>query len=153
MSYGVVQVRGTIDTDPEIRDTLEMLNLGSVNNFTLVPKTDSYQGMVVKVNDYVAYGEPSASTLTTLLRKRAETLGGGELNDEYVDENTKYDSVEELAEALVEGETTLREVSLKPTIRLHPPRKGHSGVKHSRKEGGVLGDHGEELDELLERMR
>lgn len=153
MSIGVVQVRGAIDSDGEVRDTLEMLNLGGVNSFTVVPETPSFRGMVVKVNDYVAFGEPSESTLALLLEKRGETLRGGDVTDDYVEENTGYESVNELAEALVEGEVTLRDAGLKPTLRLHPPRKGHSGLKHSRKEGGVLGDHGGEIDELLRRMR
>ena len=58
------------------------------------------------------------------------------------------------AAALVDEETTLREEGLSPTLRLHPPRGGHDGVKHPTVEGGQLGKHStEEIDRLLEAMR
>ncbi|MDY7081297.1 MAG: 50S ribosomal protein L30, partial [Halobacteria archaeon] len=53
----------------------------------------------------------------------------------------------------VAGETTLRDAGINPKIRLHPPRKGHAGIKKSHSEGGVIGNHGDEIDELLQKMR
>ncbi|MDY6765503.1 MAG: 50S ribosomal protein L30, partial [Halobacteria archaeon] len=101
----------------------------------------------------VAFGSPSPETLALLLENRGETESGETVTDEYIRENTQYDSVEELSEAIINDETTLRDAGIKPRIRLHPPRKGHSGMKHPYKEGGVLGNHGEEIDDLLRRMR
>lgn len=153
MSYAVVQVRGEVDMNTEVEDTLDMLNLGDVNNMSVLPDNDSTRGMLTKVNDYVAFGNPSAETLALLLERRGETQHGDDLTDDYVSENTDYGSVEELAEALVEDEVKLKDVGIKPTLRLHPPRKGHDGIKKSYTEGGVLGNHGDEIDDLLERMR
>jgi len=107
---------------------------------------------VNKVEEYVAYGEPDVSTVTLLLEKRGETPEGDDLTAEYL-EDQGYSSFEDLAEEVVEGETTLREAGVEPKIRLHPPRKGHDGIKHSYKQGGVLGNHGDSIDELLRRMR
>jgi large subunit ribosomal protein L30 len=152
MSYGVVRVRGDADTPSDVNDTLDMLNLTQVNAFTVVPDDDTYTGMVQKVNDYVAYGEPDAATVAVLLENRGETLEGGDVDDAYASDRG-YDGVAELAEAAVEGETTLRDEGVNPTVRLHPPRKGHDGIKQSYKQGGVLGNHGDEIDELLRRMR
>jgi large subunit ribosomal protein L30 len=152
MSYGVVRVRGDADTPADANDTLDMLNLGQVNAFTVVPEEDTYTGMVQKVNDYVAYGEPDAATVALLLENRGETLEGGEVNDAFASDQG-YDSVSELAEEVVEGETTLREAGVDPTVRLHPPRKGHDGIKQSYKQGGVLGNHGDDINDLLRRMR
>jgi len=151
-AYGVLQVRGEVNQSGEVRDTLDMLNLGNVNHFTIVPDEDSYRGMVFKVNDYVAYGEPDSDTVALLLRERGETPEGEAVDDDHVDAESEYSDVDSLAEALVEGETTLRDAGLSPTIRLHPPRKGHDGVKKAASEGGVLGYHGDDLDELLRRM-
>ncbi len=151
-SYGVVRLRGEAEKPGEVLDTLDMLNLGQVNAFTVVPDDDTYRGMVQKVNDYVAYGEPDAETVALLLKKRGETLEGGEVDDEFAEEQG-FESVEHLAEEVVAGETTLREAGVNPTLRLHPPRKGHDGIKHSYKQGGVLGNHGDEIDDLLRRMR
>ncbi|ELY48061.1 50S ribosomal protein L30 [Natronorubrum sulfidifaciens] len=152
----LVQVRGEVNRKGDIQDTLEMLNIHSVNHCTLVPETDAYQGMVTKVNDYVAYGEPDADVLETLLAKRAEPLEGkqSDVDEEWLAENTEYDDFGALAEALLAEETTLREEGLSPTLRLHPPRGGHNGIKKPTVEGGQLGKHTtEEINDLLESMR
>ncbi|PSP99622.1 50S ribosomal protein L30 [Halobacteriales archaeon QS_5_70_17] len=139
----------------EVQDTVDMLNLGRVNHCTFVPETDAYRGMITKVNDWVAHGEPSAEAVATVLRTRGEPAeGDGDVTDEWVSENTDHDSIDALAEALVAEEVTLREAGLAPVLRLHPPRGGHDGLKHAAVEGGQLGKHTtEEIDELLTQMR
>ena len=151
----VVQLRGDVNMQAAVEDTLEMLNVHDVNHCTLVPETDSYRGMLAKVNDYVAFGEPSENVLATLIERRAEPIeGDDDVDDEWVAENTDYDSVEALVDALLAEETTLREQGLSPVIRLHPPRGGHDGIKQPRSNGGQLGKHStEEIDELLTAMR
>ncbi|GAB3673663.1 50S ribosomal protein L30 [Halopiger thermotolerans] len=152
----VVQVRGEVNRQQDVQDTLEMLNIHSVNHCALVPETDTYTGMVDKVNDYVAHGEPSAEVLATVLAKRAEPLEGdqSDVDAEWLDENTEYGDFEALAEALLAEETTLREQGLSPTLRLHPPRGGHDGIKKPTAEGGQLGKHTtDEINDLLESMR
>ncbi|WP_135363707.1 50S ribosomal protein L30 [Halosimplex halophilum] len=151
----LVQLRGEVNMNQDVRDTLEMLNVHNVNHAAFVPETEAYRGMITKVNDYVAYGEPSVETVELLLERRGEPLEGeADIDDSWVVANTDYMSVEELAEALVDEETTLREQGLAPTLRLHPPRGGHDGIKHPTKEGGQLGKHDTEaIDDLLEAMR
>ncbi|WP_138007293.1 50S ribosomal protein L30 [Halalkalirubrum salinum] len=151
----IVQLRGEVNMSHDVRDTLSMLNLHSVNHATLIPDTETYRGMVTKVNDYVAFGEPSAETVSLLLARRGSPAEGeGDIDDEWVGEHTDYDDLDALAEALVAEETTLREQNLAPVLRLHPPRGGHKGIKHPVKEGGQLGRHSTEaIDELLEAMR
>lgn len=151
----VVQLRGEVNQSGAVRDTLGMLNLHRVNHATFVPDQDTYSGMITKVNDWIAYGEPSVSVVETLIERRAEPAEGSEsIDDEWVEAHTDYDDVASLADALVAEETTLREQGLSPTLRLHPPRGGHDGVKHPTKEGGQLGKHtSEEIDDLLRKMR
>ena len=151
----VVQLRGEVNTSGSVRDTLGMLNLHRVNHCALVPDGDTYRGMITKVNDVVAYGEPSADVLATLLRRRGEPAeGDDEIDDDWVSENTEYDDVDDLARALLAEETTLRAEGLAPVLRLHPPRGGHNGIKKPVVEGGELGKHStEEIDDLLEAMR
>ncbi|PSP84217.1 50S ribosomal protein L30 [Halobacteriales archaeon QS_6_64_34] len=151
----LVQIRGDVNMDTDIHDTLKMLNIHHVNHCTLVPDTDAYSGMVSKVNDFVAFGEPSQETIELLLETRAEPAeGDADIDDEWVAQNTEFDDVEGLAWALVSEETTLQEQGLSPTLRLHPPRGGHDGIKHPTKEGGELGRHDTEgIDALLEAMR
>ncbi len=151
----IVQLRGEVNMNQDVRDTLDMLNLGRVNHATLVPEESTYQGMITKVNDFVAHGEPSEETVALLLRERAEPASGEDnIDDEWVAEETDYDSVDALASALVDEETTLQEAGLSPTLRLHPPRGGHRGIKQPISTGGQLGVHDtENLDTLLEAMR
>ena len=151
----LVQLRGEVNMSQDVRDTLKMLNLHSTNHDTFVPDTDTYRGMITKVNDYVAFGEPSADVVATLIERRGEAdEGDADIDDEWVADNTEYDDVASLAEALVDEETTLREQGLSPVVRLHPPRGGHDGIKHPVVEGGQLGRHDtEDIDTLLEAMR
>jgi large subunit ribosomal protein L30 len=151
----VVQLRGEKDMSQATRDTLKMLNIHSVNHCVFVPDSDTYTGMVTKVNDHVAYGEPSPEVTATLIEKRAEPLeGSDEVDEEWLRENTDYDDFESLAEAIHAEETHLKAQGLSPALRLHPPRGGHDGIKHPTKEGGQLGKHTTEaIDSLLEDMR
>jgi len=153
--HALVQIRGDVNMDTDIHDTLKMLNVHHVNHCTFVPDTDTYSGMVTKVNDFVAFGEPSQKTVELLIETRAEPAeGDADVDDEWVAENTEFDDIEGLAWALVSEETTLQEQGLSPTLRLHPPRGGHDGIKHPTKEGGELGRHDtEDIDALLEAMR
>ena len=111
--------------------------------------------MITKVHDYVAYGEPSLSVLEKIISRRAEPLkGAATIDDAWISNNTEYDSLAHLTQALISEETTLRSQGLSPVLRLHPPRGGHRGIKHPTKEGGQLGKHTtEEIDQLLNSMR
>ncbi|WP_128225624.1 50S ribosomal protein L30 [Halobacteriaceae bacterium SHR40] len=151
----LVQLRGEVNINQDTLDTLQMLNLGRVNHATLVPEEPSYEGMVTKVNDYVAHGTPSQETVELLIERRGEPAeGDADIDDEWVEENTWFNTVEELAEALLAEETTLQEAGLSPTLRLHPPRGGHEGIKQPVTTGGQLGIHEtDEIDTLLEAMR
>ena len=151
----IVQLRGEVNMSQDVRDTLTMLNINRVNHATFVPETDTYRGMITKVNDYVAHGTPSVDVVETLIRTRAEPEeGSADVTDEWVSENTDFEDIESLAQAVYDEETTLREQGLSPVLRLHPARGGHRGQKHVTKEGGQLGKHEtEQIDELLEAMR
>jgi large subunit ribosomal protein L30 len=150
----LVQLRGEVNMNTDTENTLEMLNLGRVNHATFVPETPAYEGMVTKVNDYVAHGTPSQETVELLLSTRGESADGEDIDDEWVDENTEYDSISELAAALLDDETTLQDAGLSPTLRLHPPRGGHDGLKQPVATGGEIGVHETDtLDSLLEAMR
>jgi len=151
----LVRLRGDVNVDGDVRDTLAMLNLHRVNHATLVPEEPTYRGMITKVNDVVAHGEPSADALATVLASRGEPAeGDADVDDEWVAEHTEYDDVAALAEALLGEETTLRDAGLSPVLRLHPPRGGHEGVKQPASDGGQLGTHETaQIDALLRSMR
>ena len=103
----IVQLRGDVNLDHGVEDTLDMLNVGRVNHATFVPETDSYRGMITKVNDVVAFGEPSVEAVARTVARRGEPLeGSADIDDEWIDDNTDYADLEALAEALVDEETT-----------------------------------------------
>lgn len=152
--YAVIRMRGNVNVRKTIADTLTMLRLNRINHCVILDETPNNSGMIQKVKDYVAYGKIDAETLTQILANRGKIEGGISLTDEYVAENTDFDSIASFAEAVSEGKASFSAVpGLKPVFRLHPPRKGHSGIKRPTQKGGVLGNHDENINVLLNKMR
>jgi len=146
-------MRGTVKTKPDARRTLELLNLSRTNHCVLVEDNVHYNGMLQKVKDYVAWGTIDGETLSVLLELRGALEGRSRLTDAHVKERTDFDDIHSLATAVASGQAMLQDVpDLKPVLRLHPPRKGHRGIKKPFPEG-VLGFHGNEINELLLKMR
>jgi large subunit ribosomal protein L30 len=154
--YAIIRLRGGVSVRPEIKYTLGLLRLHRVNHCIVVEKNTYNEGMIRKVKDYVAWGDISEDTLEDLLKDRGRLEGGKRLTEEYLRENTSLGSIKDLAHTLYEGKVKMKdlmEYKIKPVFRLHPPRKGHKGIKRSVKEGGELGYHGDKINELLHRMR
>ncbi len=152
--YAAVRLRGGVKTRQDIRDTLSMLHLDRINHCVLLPETPNYQGMIQKTKDYIAWGPISPETLSQMLENRGKLEGSKDLTEEYLKENTKFKSFDELAKAICEGKASITDVpKLKPVFRLHPARKGLRGTKRNFLEGGDLGFHGTEINSLLHRMR
>ena len=150
--YLVIRVRGTTGVIQNIASTLEMLRLNRINHAVLVEENPSYKGMLQKGKDYITWGEIDTETLVELIEKRGKLVGGAAITEEYLAENTDYSSFEELANALINSEIKAKDINMKPVFRLHPPRKGYEGIRHSIKEGGSLGYRGEAINDLAKRM-
>ena len=152
--YAVVRLRGQVNVRYTIEDTMKMLRLHRVNHCVVVPENPHFRGMVHKVKDYVAYGKVDANSLAELLENRGRLEGGARLTEEYIRENTDYDSIQAFATAVIEEKASFKDIpGLKPVFRLHPPRKGHAGIKRTVRQGGVLGNHDENINMLLHKMR
>ncbi len=152
--YAIIRLRGSVNTKPDVKDTLRMLRLNQINHCVVVPDTPNFRGMIQKVKDYVAFGPVSAETLALILENRGRLVGGERLTDEYVAKNSGFKSIREFAEAVSGGNAKLSDVpALNPVFRLHPPRKGHAGLKRTFQQGGALGNYGEEISRLVEKMR
>jgi len=150
----VIRLRGAVKVRREINDTLKMLRLHHVNHATIIKNSPSYLGMLQKAKDYITWGEINAETLSLLLTKRGRLIGNKRLNDEYVKEKLKYNTVEEFAKAVYENKAKLSDLpGLKPVFRLHPPKGGfHRTIKRAFRSNGELGYRGEKINELLEKM-
>jgi large subunit ribosomal protein L30 len=149
--FAVIRIRGKVGISKEIEDTLKMLRLKAVNNCIVVPETPSYNGMIKKVKDFVAYGNIDFDTFLNLLRKRGRLAGNKRLTEESVKE-LGFNSIEEMAKAIFEGKIKINDLlKLKPVFRLTPPKKGHKSVKEHYPRGS-LGYWGNKINDLLKRM-
>jgi len=131
----IVRIRGRINVNEQIVRTLNQLHLPTRNSCTIIPENDYYKGMLQKVKDYVTWGPLDKKGLEALIPRIEAT-----------DEKIKIDP-----KAIMDGKT-LKELKLKPRIRLHPARGGLKAVTRHYPEGD-LGNRGEEINNLLVKMR
>jgi large subunit ribosomal protein L30 len=152
-SLVVVRVRGTISAQREAKETLDFLHLGHTNHAVLIDNRPSYKGMLQRVNSYVTWGEPTIATVSLMLQKRARLAGDKKLTDDYI-QNIGYNSIDDLAEAIVNCKVEFQKLpGIQPRFKLHPPTKGFKGkIKKSFRAGGEAGYRGEAINELLKRM-
>ena len=154
MLYSVVRIRGSINVKPDIKKTLQMLRLTRVNHCVLIDgKNESYRGMLNKAKDYITWGEIDKEILIELIKTRGRLMGDKPVTEEYVKSATSYNSIEKLADALVEGKIRYSELpNVKPLFKLNPPKGGYEGIKRAYKVGGALGYRGKEINNLIRRM-
>lgn len=153
MIYAVVRIRGSVNVKPKIKKTLRLLRLNRVNHCVLVRDTPQYIGMLKKAKDYITWGEIEKNTLINLIRSRGRLMGDIKLTDDYIKENTDFNSIEEFAESLLKGDIEYKSLkNVKPIFRLHPPYKGYGGIKRPYSVGGALGYRGKDINTLLEKM-
>ena len=148
-----IRVRGHVNVNRDIEATMKMLHLTRVNHCSLLKENPSYKGMLQKTKDYITYGKISPETLTKLITERGMLVGNIPITEDYVKENTDYDSIEQFSNAIIEEKADYKDIpDVKPLFRLHPPRKGYEGIKRSFIAGGALGNRQEKIDDLIRRM-
>jgi large subunit ribosomal protein L30 len=153
MSFAVVRVRGTVNINHEIRETLRYLNLTRINHCVVIPENPVMKGMLQKAKDYITWGEVSGDVLERMMKERGQLEGGHPLTDEYVKKNTDFAGMKELAKAIAGNKAEYKVLpGITPIFRLSPPKSGHRTVKRSFPIGGSLGYRGAEIDALLNRM-
>ncbi len=153
MTIAVVRMRGTVKIKNDIRDTLAMLRLHRVNPCVLIKESPQYLGMLQKAKDYITWGPIDRGTAAKLIAKRGRLVGGVPIDDAAVKAMGAFKTVEEIASAVADGKAEWGKVEgAVPVFRLHPPRKGHEGMKRSWQAGGALGDRGAEINALIEKM-
>lgn len=153
----LVRLRGTVRLNGKIADTMEMLRLNRPNHAVVIPRTESYMGMVGKVKDYVAYGDIDATTMAALIKSRGRVMGDKPIDDAFVKGATenKYATVDAFAKAVAEGKATMKDLGedAKPVFRLNPPVGGFKGsTKKHFTVKGELGYRGTEINALIKRM-
>jgi len=152
MAYAVIRVRGQPDVNKDIAYTMDIMNLTRVNHCVVVPENDVTKGMLQKAKDYITWGEINESTLTDMIKVRGRLAGDNPITDEYLAKNSEFQTVEEMAKALLSDYKVKDIEEMKPVFRLHPPIKGYEGNKRSYRNGGALGYRGDAINDLIARM-
>jgi large subunit ribosomal protein L30 len=146
----VVRLRGHYNIRGKFDDTMDMIHLTKINSCVVLPEEPSYVGMVEKIKNQVTYGPIQPGVLAHLIKKRGRLAGDKRLTEKWLHEKG-FKKWEDLANALIEGKTTVKTLGLKPLFRLTPAAGGlkSTRVHYPR---GDLGNRGEKINALLTRM-
>ncbi len=136
----VIRITGKVKIKKETEETFSRLGLKRKYTAILIDEKNKVEmGMLKKIKDNVAFGEIEKPVLIRLIEKRGEIIDKKPIKDS-----------EKIVEEILKGKK-LKELKLKSFFRLHPPR---GGLKSSKKQfpRGVLGNHGKEINKLIEKM-
>ena len=150
----IIRIRGTVDTPPKVKKTLELLNLRRKFTATIYPSDESIKGMLEVVKDWVTWGEIEEEVLRELILKRGRLSGGRRISEGLVSEVIGKE-INELVKDLIRGNVAWHKLgpNIKPVFRLHPPKGGfRRSIKKPYNSGGELGYRGREINNLLRRM-
>ena len=141
MSICLIRIRGEVGLNRDVNETLDRLRLRKKYScIVMINPREEQLGMIKKVKDFVAFGKINAEMFEKLIEKRGQLL-----------DKKKKINAKEIVKELEKGKK-YEELNLKPFFRLHPPRGGIDSKKHFGVNKGVLGNHAEKINELLERM-
>jgi large subunit ribosomal protein L30 len=129
----VIRISGLVEVPREAQETMFRMRLRRKYSCVVLQETSENLGMIDKVKNFVAYGKIKQEDFKELIEKRGQPVN-----------RKKKIEVFEL------GKGKFEDYNLKPFFRLHPPRGGIDSKTHYPR--GVLGSHGEKINELLRRM-
>lgn len=156
--YVIVRLRGLVNVNPHVEETLQLLRLRRRYAASLYHSSlPGLEEMLRRVQDWATWGEVERGTLIGLLSVRGRLLGGKPITDQWVSENLGlYGGIPELADKLIAGDIhyhRLEEKGVKPFFKLHPPRGGFKKpVRRHYTNSGELGYRGPAINGLIERM-
>ncbi len=134
----VIRIRGEVGLNRDIVETLNRLRLRKKYSCVVFEPTEIKLGMLKKVKNFVAWGKLSDEILEKLVESRGKLI-----------DKAKKLKVKQIVEGIKSGKK-YSDLNMKPFFRLHPPRGGIKSKIHFPK--GVLGNHKEKINELVERM-
>jgi large subunit ribosomal protein L30 len=132
----VIRISGDVKIREEFRETLRRLGLKKKYSATVLENPTAIElGMIKHVENFIAFGEISDEMKKKLIAARGK----------------KFSSEQVQASSAKNVERKKRKYK-NEVFRLHPPRKGIDSKLHFGIKKGVLGNHGKEIDKLVERM-
>jgi len=172
----IIRIKGLVGMRKKIEETLNRLKLRRKFVCVVVRDKPEIFGMIKKVENFVAYGKIDEATLVELIKKRGKLINKNTENskefsvsktskkilDKKINasklknfdgtQKSEISDVEEIAKEFLESKTDkkLENFGVKPFFRLHPPRGGFNSKLRFPK--GILGNHGEKINELIRRM-
>lgn len=153
MTYAAIRIRGTVNVNPDIKKTLQLLNLTRANHCVLLEEKPNIKGMLQVAKDYITWGELEKDALTNLITLRGKLEGDKELTEDYLKSATSYSSIDKLSKAIIDNKFKYKDIpKVKRIFRLNPPKKGYRGIKKSFVNKGALGYRGKEINNLIKRM-
>ncbi|MEK6840629.1 MAG: uL30 family ribosomal protein [Nanoarchaeota archaeon] len=139
----IIRIRGRVGLDRRVKETLDRMRLGKKYSCVVLVNPNREQMMMIKkLRNFIAYGNISKDVFEKLIEKRGKIIPNADGKKKKID-------IKKAVEDLEKGKT-YESVGLKPFFRLHPPRGGADTKVHFPK--GVLGDHKEHINKLIERM-
>lgn len=144
-----IRIRGNAKVAGDVEDTLRLMHLNTVNNCAILPKNETYENMLNKAKDLITFGEVNKEIFQKMLLKWGRA-GNKHVDEKFFEE--KKTSAAAFVDEFFAKKVKLKDFDINPVFRLHPPRKGYEGIKRPYTLGGALGNRGEKINELLERM-
>ena len=125
----VIRLRGRTGLNADVARTLELLNLGRINNCTVVDERPEITGMIRRAKDYITWGYIDAETMKLLIEKRGEASSS-------------------------ENAVKVEDKAYKPYFRLSPAKGGlgSRGIKATFGKGGALGSRKEKINDMIKLM-
>lgn len=153
MTYAAVRVRGIINIKPDIKKTLDLLNLTRANHCVLLEEKPNIKGMLQVAKDYITWGEIDKEVLSKLISSRGKIVGDKVLTEDFLKSSTSFDKFDKLSNAIIENKFRYKEIpNIKPIFRLSPPKKGYKSIKRPFTKKGALGYRGKGINKLIEKM-
>ena len=121
----------------DVQETLYRMRLRQKYSAILLDDTPENAKLLLKVRNFVAFGDLSEDTFKALIAARGERLDRKPVS------------------GTMKIPTTQAEVDksgLKPFFRLHPPRGGIDCKNHFGVRKGVLGNNGNKINDLVRKM-
>lgn len=150
----IIRIHGKKGLRKEVKDTFNMLRLYKKHNCVVASSSDSFKGMIRKIDSYVTWGELNEKALKSLLEKRGKLARKQSLNEEYIKDKLKI-SVDDFAKEVFVFKRELKDLpGLKLFFKLSPPKGGfeRGGIKEQFARGGSCGYRKDKINELIIRM-